>query len=141
MSKRFDTKHLIAFIPYRIEPDQYERFGPLLAGFPRNILLPRVQRSKSGEVFGIVASLYEPDPLTFVETDKCRELTYRNKAGGLYTLKVVLNTVDGSLEARKYKGEKLVACAFGNEFTQSMLHVGLMGVATDEPVSFIENWK
>jgi hypothetical protein len=141
ITERFGAgRDFIAFIPYQIEPDEYEKFGPLLAGFPRNILLPHVHRTKSGEILGVAGALYEPDAATFVETQEHRELTYINKAGGPYMLKVVLKS-DGSLEALKYKGKKVVAGAAGREFDRAMFQVGLIGIAPDEPVSFVERCK
>jgi hypothetical protein len=138
VTKRFGAAgDFIGFVPYQIKPDQDEKFGPLLAGFPRNIMLPRVHRSKSGEVLGVAASVYEPDVVTFVEMEERRELTYLNKAGGPYTLKVVLKA-DGSIAALKCKGTKVVAAAAGKEFDRAMFQVGLMGIAPDERVSFVK---
>jgi len=146
MSKPFEPKitkrsgagrDFIAFIPDQIDPERDTGFSPRLAGFPFNIMLPQVVRTGSGEVVGVAASLYEPDAVTFVETEKRRELTYLNKAGGPYTLKVVLRA-DGSLEALKYKGKKVVAGAAGREFDGAMFQVGLMGIAADEPVSIVK---
>jgi hypothetical protein len=90
----------------------------------------------SAPILEVVAALYEPDPVTFIETKERRELTYLNKAGESYTWKVVLKA-DGSLEALKYKGEKIVAGTAGREFDGAMSQVGLMGIAPDEPVSFV----
>jgi hypothetical protein len=139
MIKRVDAaRDFLGPIPNQINPERDAKFGPRFAGFPVNILLPHIHRSKSGEVFGIVAALYEPDAATLVETVESRSLTYLNKAGGPYTLKVVLRKADDSLEALKYKGEKVVAEAAGREFNRAMFQVGLMGVGLDEPVSFVE---
>jgi len=141
VTKRFGAaRDFIAFIPDQIDPERDKGFAPGLAGFPFNILLPGVHRSRSGEVLKVVAAIYEPDAASFVEAEDCRSLTYLNKAGGPFTLKVVVKA-DGSLEALKYKGKKAVAGAAGKGFDGAMFQVGLMGIAPDEPVSFVKHSK
>jgi len=138
MSKKFGApSDFIAFVPDQIDPTQDTEFGPRFAGFPFNIMLSHVVRAGSEDVLRVIASLYEPDAASFVEAEDCRSLTYLNKAGGAYTLKVALKP-DGSLEALKYKGKKVVAAAAGKGFDGAMFQVGLMGIAPDEPVSFVK---
>ena len=75
----------IACIPHEIEADWHEKWGPLLAGFPVNIVYACVQRAESDQskMLGITAC-YEPALGTFRETEKTRELTYFNREGGSY---------------------------------------------------------
>ena len=70
----------IACIPHEIEADWHEKWGPLLAGFPVNIMYACVQRAESDQskMLGITAC-YEPAFATFRETKKTRELTYLNR--------------------------------------------------------------
>ena len=111
----------IACIPHEIEADWHEKWGPLLAGFPVNIMYACVQRAESDQtkMLGITAC-YEPDLATFRETKKTRELTYFNREGGNYRVRVVLHRASGRLETFKYKGRKLVACASGRDFESAM---------------------
>ena len=97
----------IACVPHQIEADWDEKWGPLLAEFPLNIMYACVQRAKSDQskMLGITAC-YEPDLATFRETKKTRTMTYRNSEGGTYRVRVVLNRGSGRLETFKYKGKE-----------------------------------
>ena len=128
----------IACVPQKIEADWDEKWGPLLAGFPLNIVYACVQRAESDQskMLGITAC-YEPDLATFRETKKTRELTYFNRAGGSYSVHVVLDRASGRLETFKYKGKKLVASASGRDFDSAMVQTTLVGIERDERVSVI----
>ena len=130
----------IACIPHEIEADWHEKWGPLLAGFPVNIMYACVQRAESDQtkMLGITAC-YEPDLATFRETEKTRELTYFNREGGNYRVRVVLDRASGRLETFKYKGRKLVACASGRDFDSVMVQTTLVGIERDEPVTVIRD--
>ena len=141
MSKNeFSNGDFIACVPHQIEADWHEKWGPLLAGFPVNIMYACVQRAKSDQskMLGITAC-YEPDLATFRETKKTRELTYFNREGGTYRVRVVLNRASGRLETFKYKGRKLVACASGRDFDSAMVQTTLVGIERDEPVRVIRD--
>jgi hypothetical protein len=134
----FSNGDFIACIPHKIEADWNEKWGPLLAGFPLNIMYGCVQRAESDQskMLGITAS-YEPDLATFRETKDTRELTYFNREGGTYRVRVVINRASGRLETFKYKGDKLVARASGMNFESAMAHAALAGIEKDEPVRVI----
>jgi hypothetical protein len=139
VSKRTRTlSDFVAFIPHQIEADWDGKYGPLLAGFPLNILFASSPKLKSGKAAGIISSLYQPYLASFAETNGSRELTYLNKHGGPYTLRVVLNQTDGSRQVFKYKEEKLLGCAEGKDFRLTMIQVALLGIEDDEPVTFGE---
>ena len=128
----------IACVPQKIKADWDEKWGPLLAGFPVNIMYACVQKAESDQskMLGITAC-YEPDLATFRETKKTRELTYFNREGGTYRVRVVLNIKSGRLETFKYKGRKLVACASGRDFDSAMVQTTLVGIEKDERVRII----
>jgi hypothetical protein len=128
----------IACVPQQIEAGWHEKWGPLLAGFPLNIMYACVQRAESDQskMLGITAC-YEPDLATFRETKKTRELTYFNREGGTYRVRVVLNIKSGLLQTFKYKGRKLVACASGRDFDSAMVQTTLVGIEKDELVRVI----
>ena len=141
MSKNeFSNGDFIACIPHEIEADWHEKWGPLLAGLPLNIMYACVQRAESDQtkMLGITAC-YEPALGTFRETKKTRELTYLNREGGIYRVRVVLNIKSGRLETFKYKGRKLVACASGRDFDSAMVHTTLAGIEQDEQVTMIRD--
>ena len=130
----------IACVPQKIEADWHEKWGPLLAEFPLNIVYACVQRAESeqSKMLGITAC-YEPALGTFRETKKTRELTYFNRVGGSYRVRVVLHRASGRLETFKYKGRKLVACASGRDFDSAMVQTTLVGIEKDEPVTVIRD--
>jgi hypothetical protein len=130
----------IACVPQKIEADWDEKWGPLLAEFPLNIMYTCVQRAESNEskMLGISAC-YEPDLATFRETKKTRELTYFNREGGTYLVRVVLDRANGRLETFKYKGKKLIASASGRDFDIAMVQTTLVGIEKDEPVTVIRD--
>ena len=130
----------IAFVPHQIEANWDEKWGPLLAGLPLNIMYACVQRAELDQtkMLGITAC-YEPDLATFRETKKTRELTYFNREGGSYSVRVVLNKKSGRLETFKYKGKKLIASASGRDFDSAMVHTTLVGIERDEQVTVIRD--
>ena len=75
----FSNGDFIACVPHQIEADWDEKWGPLLAGFPINIMYASFQRAESDQskMLGITAC-YEPNLATFRETKKTRTMTYRN---------------------------------------------------------------
>jgi len=128
----------IACVPQQIKADWDEKWGPLLSGFPLNIMYACVQKAESDQskMLGITAS-YEPDLATFRETKMTRRLTYFNVKGGTYRVRVVLNRASGRLETFKYKGKKLLARASGMNFESAMVHTTLVGIEKDEMVRVI----
>ena len=133
-----EFEDFIACVPQKIEADWHEKWGPLLAEFPLNIVYACVQRAESDQskMLGITAC-YEPDLATFRETKKTRELTYFNREGGTYRVRVVLNIKSGRLETFKYNGRKLVACASGRDFDSAMVQTTLVGIEKDERVRVV----
>ena len=138
IKNEFSNGDFIACVPHQIEAEWHEKWGPLLSGFPINITYACVQKAESDQskMLGITAS-YEPDLATFRETKKTRELTYFNREGGTYRVRVVLNKASGRLETFKYKSKKLVACASGLNFESAMVHTTLVGIEKDEMVRVI----
>ena len=128
----------IACVPHKIEADWDEKWGPLLSGFPINIMYACVQKAESDQskMLGITAC-YEPDLATFRETKKSRTMTHCNIEGGSYRVRVVLNKASGRLETFKYKGKKLVACASGRDFESVMVQTTLIGIYKDERVKVV----
>jgi hypothetical protein len=132
----FSNGDFIACVPHQIEADWHEKWGPLLAGFPLNIVYAQTVESDQNKIIGISAC-YEPDLATFRETEKTRTMTYRNSEGGTYFVRVVLDRASGRLETFKYKGEKLVAQASGRNFESAMVHTTLVGIEKDERVRVV----
>lgn len=126
-----NSNDFIAPIPHQIEADWHEKWGPLLVGFPLNVMYAHVHEPT------IVAARYEPDLATFSESDAVREMTYRNPKGGDYSVRVVLHKDSGVLETFKYRGEDLVATASGHDFDSAMMHTTAVGIQNDELVTIL----
>ena len=126
----------IACVPHKIEADWDEKWGPLLAGFPVNIVYAQTAESDQNKIIGVTAC-YEPDLATFRETKKSRTMTYCNIEGGSYRVRVILNKASGRLETFKYKGEKLVARASGRDFESVIVQTTLIEIQKDERVTII----
>ncbi len=142
MSKNeFSNGDFIACVPHQIEADWHEKWGPLLAGLPLNIVYTLVQRIESDQskILAIITARYEPALATFCETKTTRELTYFNREGGSYSVRVVLDKKSGRLETFKYKGDTLVARASGRDFESVMVHTTLVGIEKDEHVRVIRS--
>src|ERR1700720_2089368 len=135
MSKNeFSNGDFIACVPHQIEADWDEKWGPLLAGFPVNIVYAQKAESDQNKTLAIITASYEPDLATFRETKMTRTMTYRNSEGGTYRVRVVLNKASGRLDTFKYKGQKLVACASGLNFESAIVHTAVAGIEKDERV-------
>jgi len=132
----FSNGDFIACVPHQIEADWDEKWGPLLAGFPVNIVYAQTAESDQNKIIGVTAC-YEPDLATFRETKMTRTMTYRNSEGGTYRVRVVLNRASGRLETFKYKGEKLVARASGRDFESVIVQTTLIEIQKDERVTII----
>ena len=67
-------------------------------------------------------------------------MTYFNREGGTYFVRVILHRTSGLLQTFKYKGEKLVSHASGINFEGAMVQTTSVGIEWDEPVtSFAAN--
>jgi hypothetical protein len=132
----FSNGDFIACVPHQLEAEWHEKWGPLLAGFPVNIVYAQTAESDQSKMLGITAC-YEPDLATFRETKKTRTMTYYNSEGGTYRVRVVLHRASGRLETFKYKGQKLVACASGRDFESVMVQTTLVGIYKDERVKVV----
>ena len=135
----FSNGDFIACVPHQIEADWHEEWGSLLLGFPVNIVyaLAPSAESDQNKILAIITACYEPALATFRETKKTRELTYFNREGGTYRVRVLLNKKSGRLETFKYKGKKLIASASGRDFDSAMVHTTLVGIERGERVSVI----
>jgi len=56
-----DDPHSFAFIPQQIEADWHEKWGPLLEGFPLNILFAAIRNDAQTGQQSVVEVCYWPD--------------------------------------------------------------------------------
>jgi hypothetical protein len=127
----------IANIPYVIGADGTRDYDPRLVGLPVNILYTYLSRT-AGRLAGAISALYKPDIATFHETERTKELTYRNSHGGDYRVLVCLDKGTGKIETTKYRGDTPVCHASGPDFDSAMTHTTLGGIHPDERVRLLK---
>jgi len=122
-----------AFVPSEIEEGDFDkRWWPTLRGFPLNVNYSSTRQATNSR-FALASALYKPDLETFRETETARELTYLNKLGGPYRVRVVLKK-GGGMDAFKHRDDKLIASSHGKDFNGTMAQTTMIGIQDDEPV-------
>jgi len=90
-----DDPHSFAFIPQQIEADWHEKWGPLLEGFPLNILFAAIRNDAQTGQQSVVEVCYWPDLATFREDSERKELCYFAKPMNAYFVRVIFETKTG----------------------------------------------
>ena len=75
---------------------------------------------------------YYPDPTSYIEDEHKRQMQYKSRKAGEYSITVVWDKDESRWETRKYKGNELVFLAYGKDFNSAMLHTTLLGPQIDE---------
>lgn len=123
-------------LPCPIEPDWNEKWGPLLAGFPVQLVYRGIRRRNDDTRRPIVARAnYFFDPGSFLEDDSKKQMRYIPRLPSDYYVDVVWKKQDECWETSKFKGDRLIAVADGNTFEGAMIHTLLIGLQPDEPTT------
>jgi hypothetical protein len=75
---------------------------------------------------------YYPDPTSYVEDAHKRQMQYKSRKAGEYSITVVWDKDESRWETRKYKGHELVLLAYGKDFNSAMWHTTALGPQLDE---------
>jgi len=119
-----------------IEPGWHEKWGPLLAGFPVQLVYCGVRPRNDKTRKPIVArASYFFDPGSFLENDLKSQMRYLPRLPSDYYVDVLWNKRDECWETSKFKGDRLIAVADGNTFDGAMIHTLLIGLQQDEPAT------
>jgi hypothetical protein len=121
-----------AFIPQQIEADWDEEFGPLLVGFPLNILFAGITTDAPSGQRSLVNVCYRFDPATFREDSHRKEMCYFKKPPNDYFVRVIFEKSTGQWRTEKFKSKKLISSAFGSTFDKAMIHTTMRGPEPDE---------
>jgi hypothetical protein len=124
--------HSFAFIPQQIEADWHEKWGPLLKGFPLNILFAAIRNDAQTGQRSVVEACYWPDLATFREDSERKEICYFTKPMNAYFVRVVFEKKTGRWRTEKINGETVIRSAFGRTFDEAMLHTTMTGLEPDE---------
>ena len=127
-----DERNFFAFIPHQIEADWHEKWGPLLEGFPLNIVFAGVTKDRQTGKKSIAESCYWPDLATFHEDSEHKEMCYFTEPKNGYSIRVVLEKASRRWRTEKFKGNRLVRTAFGSTFDQAMIQTTMGGPEQDE---------
>jgi hypothetical protein len=126
-----------------------------LAGFPVNLLYsqiadPETNRETAKFLFmmcafdpakllgdkqlckKVRAVWYYPDPISYIEDRHKRQMQYKSRKAGEYSITVVWDKDQSRWETRKYKGNELVLLAYGKDFNSAMWHTTALGPQLDE---------
>lgn len=75
---------------------------------------------------------YWPDSTSYIEDGHKRQMQYKSRKAGVYTITVEWNKDETRWETRKYKCNKLVLLAYGKDFNATMWQTTLPGPNPDE---------
>jgi hypothetical protein len=127
-----DEPNLFAFIPHQIEADWDDKYGPLLEGFPLNILYGGITTDARTKKQSIVDVCYWPAPATFHEHSERKEMCYFPNLANDYFVRVIFEKRMNEWQTEKYKGDTLVRSAFGPTFDKVMINTTMGGPEPDE---------
>jgi hypothetical protein len=127
-----DRSHFFGCTPHQIEADWHEKWGPLLEGFPLNILFATIRNDAQTGQQSVVEVCYWPDLATFREDAERKEICYFTEPMSAYFVRVILEKKTGRWQTQKFKGETVIRSAFGSTFDGAMLHTTIDGPEPDE---------
>ena len=120
-------------IPRQIETESNPRTAHLV-GFPRNILYTSIDPPTAAHGLPRVRdACYRPDPASYQEDERTREMLYLPRGESPYSVRVVHEKATGFWATRKYRGDTRVHVAHGADLRTVMMHATMAGVAPDEP--------
>ena len=127
-----DEPYSFAFIPHQIEADWQEKWGPLLEGFPLNILFAGLTNGAQTRKASLIRVLYWPDLATFYEDSERKGMWYFTKPTNGYWIRVVFDKKTAWWLTEKFKGDKRIRLAEGATFDGAMIHTTMGGPEPDE---------
>jgi len=132
IDENWDDEHFLAFVPQQIEADWPEKWGPLLKGFPLNILFAAIRNDAQTGQQSVAKACYWPDRATFREEREQKQICYFTEPMNAYFVRVVFEKTTEKWRTEKVKGETVIRNAFGSTFEQVMLHTTIDGPEPDE---------
>ena len=122
--------HFLAFVPNQIEAnDNYDQH---LLGFPHNILFGGMVLDPQTGQKSLVGVCYEPEPETFRENSRRKELDYFTTPQNGFFIRVTFEKATGEWQTQKFKGDQLIRSAFGSTLDEAMTHTTIDGPEPDE---------
>lgn len=121
-------------LPLMIEPEWDDRWGPLLAGFPLELVYSSEGLSGNNKGTSTVRKArYLLDLGTFFEDQARKQMHYFPRLPSEYYVIVKWDKAAQIWTTDKFRGDRLVVKATGRTFKQAMIHTLLVGLQPDEP--------
>lgn len=119
--------------PCPIQPFWDEKYSPVLAGFPVQLVYIGV-RPRNDETRRpiVVKARYSFDPATFFETSSTKEMRYLSRLASDFYVDVVWNKLSTRWRTFKCEGNRLLFHATGRDFEQAMENTLAVGLQPDE---------
>jgi hypothetical protein len=127
-----DDPHFFACVPHQIKSDWDEKWGPLLEGFPLNILFAGIRKDGPTTTSSLVEVCYWPHVVTFRENSNRKELVYLTDPVNSFSVRVIFIKSTGEWQTERFRGKRLIRSAFGSTFEQVMIHTTMGGPEPDE---------
>ena len=122
--------------PIPIQPFWDEKYSPLLAGFPVELVYVgvRPRKDESGKPI-VVKARYRLDAETFLETNNAKEMRYVSSLPSDYYVEVIWSKGPTAWRTAKHQGRRLLFHATGRDFEQVMTKTLIVGLQPDEPAT------
>jgi hypothetical protein len=121
-------------LPIPIEADWHPKWGPLLAGFPLELVYSGRPLQANGHLKPR-RSRYCLDVGSFLEDGAKTEIRYRSVQPSEYFIVVTWQKAEKRWQTEKFRGTQMIARATGGAFEQAMLQTLLVGLQPDEPAA------
>jgi hypothetical protein len=121
-------------LPCPIQPFWEEKYSPVLAGFPVQLVYVGVRpRNDETRKPIVVKSPYSFDPGTFFKSTSGKEMRYPSTLSSVFYVDVIWKKSARRWNTFKCKGNELLFHATGRNFEQAMKNTLAAGLHSDEP--------
>jgi hypothetical protein len=123
-------------LPVPIQPFWDEKYSPVLAGFPVQLVYIGV-RPRNDETLKpiVMKASYGFDPGSFFEDTSQKELRYMPKLPSDFRVDVARQKTSGRWRTCKFEGSRPLSYAIGEDFETVMREILAVGLHPDEPAT------
>lgn len=121
-------------LPCPIQPFWDEKYSPVLAGFPVQLVYVGVRaRNDESRKPIVVKAYYNFDPGSYFENATKRQMKYRSHLPSDFYVDVLRRKPTEGWETYKFRGSELLSHAAGENFQEVMRSTLAIGLQADEP--------
>jgi len=123
-------------LPIPIEPEWDEKYAPVMAGFPVQLVYigVRPRKDETGKPIA-VKSRYSFDPGSFIQDDARKQMRYLPLISSEFYVDIIWETRNDRWTTFKYEGNRLVCEASGDNFDEAMRKTLAAGLELNEPAA------